>query len=68
MKDKQIFTIDEVKFPPKDLNNMLEEYELHFIPLLDVAIATSDKQAVKLGKELDIFLRINESKKGYYTG
>lgn len=57
MKDKKIFTINEVAFPPKDLNEMIVKSELHFVPLLDVAIALNDAEAVDLGKQLDVFLK-----------
>jgi hypothetical protein len=46
MKDKKIFTINEETFPPKDLNSMMDKYQVHYVPLLDVAIAVDDKEAV----------------------
>jgi hypothetical protein len=57
MKDKQIFTIDEKKFPPKDMNNLINKYELHYVPLLDVAISVNDLHAVKLGMSLNVFFQ-----------
>jgi hypothetical protein len=57
MKGSRIFTVDELTYPPKDLNNMINDQELHFVPLIDVAIAVDDEEAVKLGTQMNVFLK-----------
>ena len=42
MKSSQIFTVDELKFPSSELYNLMSNFELHYVPLLDVAIAVED--------------------------
>lgn len=67
MKDKKIFTINEETFPPNELNKLMDDHQMHFVPLIDVAIAVDDDEAAGIGKHLDVFLKenINED---LYTG
>lgn len=68
MKDKMIFTIDEQKYPADKLNNLMKDYNLKLVPLLDVAIAVNDRQTAKLGKDMNVFLRSHSDKEYYYKG
>jgi alpha-glucosidase (family GH31 glycosyl hydrolase) len=68
MLNKKIFTVDEISYPPEDLNELMKAYNLRLVPLLDVGIATKDSQPVKLGKNMNIFLRSPSPLEYYYKG
>jgi hypothetical protein len=57
MNGSRIFTVDELNYPSKDLNNMINDQELHFVPLIDVAIAVDDVEATILGTQMNVFLK-----------
>lgn len=39
------------------LNRMMKEHEVHFVPLIDAGVSIHDKNAMKMGKDLDVFLK-----------
>lgn len=57
MKDKKIFTINEALFPPKQLSQLMKDYKLKLVPLMDVAVAVSDRVPTERGKSMKVFLR-----------
>lgn len=57
MQEKRIFTINEYTHPAAKLNEMVRTEKIHFVPLLDVGIATRDDPAVKLGTQMDVFFK-----------
>ena len=42
MKNKMIFTLDEIAFPAYQLSSLFTRQNLKFVPLLDVQIAVKD--------------------------
>lgn len=68
MKDKRIFSVDSVRYPPHKLNQMIKDYSLKLVPLLDVAVAVNDRPAAERGKKMNVFLRSPSPKEYYYTG
>lgn len=45
MQDKKIFTVDSIRYPPNKLNQLIQDYSLKLVPLLDVAVAVNDRPA-----------------------
>ena len=68
MRDKKIFSVDEISYPPEDLKALMKEYKIRLVPLLDVGVATKDKQLVKKGKDMRVFLRSPLTSEYYYKG
>jgi hypothetical protein len=56
MQDKMIFTVNHNTHGKNALNEMMSKHDVHFIPLIDVGVATRDSIAMQKGRELDIFL------------
>ncbi len=65
MNNKMIFTVNEATHPSKDLNALIKNENLHFVPLIDVGVAIHDAEAVNMGKDMNVFLKKNNE---YYTG
>jgi len=42
MKNKMIFTLDEIAFPAYQLNSLFTRQNLKFMPLLDVQVSVKD--------------------------
>jgi alpha-glucosidase (family GH31 glycosyl hydrolase) len=66
MDKKMIFTINEATHPSKDLNALIKTQDLHFVPLLDVGVSVHDADAMKNGKELNVFFRDPRYNNDYY--
>jgi hypothetical protein len=50
MQDKMIFTVNQNTHGKNSLNEMMFNHEVHFVPLIDVGVATRDSIAMKSGK------------------
>jgi hypothetical protein len=50
MDRKMIFTINEATHPPAQLNQLLRDEQIHFVPLIDVGVSVNDLPAMNLGK------------------
>ena len=68
MNNKMIFTVNEETHPSREINALIKDQNLHFVPLLDVGVAIHDSEAVNRGKELNVFLRDYRNEREYYTG
>jgi alpha-glucosidase len=68
MSRKMIFTINENTHPSKELNALIKNEELHFVPLLDVGVSINDGEAMLKGKEMNVFFKNAINSNEYYTG
>jgi len=68
MDKKMIFTINEGTHPSSAFNQLIKKEGIHFIPLIDVGVSVNDVPAVKMGKDMDVFLRRHDNPNEYYTG
>lgn len=57
MNRKMIFTVNEQTHPSRELNSLIKDEELHFVPLLDVGVSINDLEAISRGKELNVFFK-----------
>ena len=49
MKNKAIFTNDEINYPPHKLTKLLEDHKLHYIPLIDAGVSLDDRPSITSG-------------------
>lgn len=42
MSQKKIFTVNEQTHPSRELNALIKDEQLHFVPLLDVGVSVHD--------------------------
>ena len=66
MKEKAIFTIDSTVYPPASFKSFLEEQNLHWVPLIDVGVHTSEYNSNEMGKEMDVFIKTKNDYKTEY--
>ena len=57
MDRKMIFTVNSATHGKGAINQLMKDHDVHFIPLLDAGVCIHDEVAMKLGKELDVFLK-----------
>ena len=65
MDRKMIFTVNTVTHGGK-INKIIKDHSIHFVPLLDVGVSVNDKNAMEMGKRLDVFFRDYRNPKVYY--
>jgi alpha-glucosidase (family GH31 glycosyl hydrolase) len=68
MEAKMIFTVNSRTHGNNQLNNLMKNHEVNFVPLLDAGVAIGDQTATKLGTELDVFLKAPNKNNVYYVG
>ena len=50
MEEKAIFTLDKYAYPADEFSEMLEEENVHWVPLIDVGVYLKDKESINAGK------------------
>ena len=60
-----IFTVNSYTHGDK-LNKMMKEHEIHFVPLLDAGVSINDKNAMDMGKSMDVFFKDPKNPSKYY--
>ena len=50
------------------LNQMMKDFDVHFVPLLDVGVSIHDSNAMNMGKQMDVFLKNPNNNSQYYIG
>ena len=63
-----IFTVNERTHGHGQLNRLMKQHDAHFVPLIDAGVSTGDKNALNMGKSLDVFLKSPSKKGQYYVG
>lgn len=57
MKDKAIFTVDTVNYPPRKMRELMSNKNIHYIPLIDVGVSTADHVAINHGSSMGVFFK-----------
>ena len=52
-----IFTVNPHTHGEGKLNQMMKDYDVHFVPLIDAGVCIADGNAIGMGQRLDVFLK-----------
>ena len=68
MDQKMIFTVSPQTHGGGRLNKLMKNYQVRFVPLIDVGVCVRDSNAMQMGKELDVFLKQPRGSREDYVG
>lgn len=66
MDQKMIFTVSPITHGNGQLNKIMKNYEVRFVPLIDAGVCLRDNEGIKMGNDMNVFLHQPHGE-GIYT-